>query len=98
MASPTSSDPDLIAEGLTAWQDVKRLADELELQMHLARMNARDHWRAFEPKLVQAERVIATAAKRIGDAIAKELSTINGLRADIEHDVEPDEPDDTSND
>jgi hypothetical protein len=36
---------------------LERLRDEVRLDMHLARMDARDQWKKLEPQLVQAEKL-----------------------------------------
>lgn len=36
---------------------LERLRDEVKLDMHLARMDAKDRWHEVEPRLFQAERL-----------------------------------------
>ena len=36
---------------------LERLRDEVKLDMHLARMDAKDRWHKVEPQLFQAERL-----------------------------------------
>lgn len=54
------------------WDDVRRIADELELKMHLAGMEARDRWKALKPRLAELEKDIAKG----GNAAASQLATI----------------------
>ncbi len=60
-----------------AWDDVRRIADEVELQIHLASMDARDRWHALQPRLVEVEREIARAGKDTEEAIEHELADIH---------------------
>lgn len=81
---PSEAEP---TDALSTWDEVRRVADELELHIHLAGMNARDRWRALEPRLAALERWFARSSERAGAAITKELSTVGALirklRADI---------------
>ena len=64
---------------LSPWDDVRRLADELEVQIHLAGMEARDRWRALQPRIVALEQTIA---KSSGDSVKDELAAVrDSLRA-----------------
>lgn len=58
------------------WDHLRRLADELELKIHLAGMEARDRWTALQPRLRELESSIAAAGKRASDAIDKEITSI----------------------
>lgn len=69
------------------WDEIRRLADELELKMHLAGMDARDRWRALEPRLNQLERSLAAAGKRAGDAIEHELTAVGAALRKLRDDV-----------
>jgi hypothetical protein len=40
-----------MSDAKKAWDEVRRIADELKLKMHLASMEARDRWQALEPRL-----------------------------------------------
>ena len=58
------------------WDDLRRLADEIEVKVHLAGMDARDRWRALQPRLAKMERSLDAAGKRANDAIEKELASM----------------------
>jgi len=58
----------------TIWDEVRQIADELELKIHLAGMDARDQWRALKPKITDIEKRIASSSDKAGKAIANELS------------------------
>lgn len=74
-------------EQQSAWDDVRRIADELEVKMHLARMEARDRWEALKPRLGQLQQELAKTGKRANEAIEHELSSIGAavrrLRDDL---------------
>jgi hypothetical protein len=76
-------------DGLSTWYEVRRMADELELKIHLAGMNARDRWHALEPRLADLERRMRRAGERAGKAVAEELKAIwnelRGIRDDLGH-------------
>jgi hypothetical protein len=76
----------------TMWDDLRRAADELEVQIHLASMDTRDRWRALQPRLAELERSIALQGDRAGQAIADELSSIGvalrRLRDDVKKGLE----------
>jgi cell division FtsZ-interacting protein ZapD len=74
-------------EAAPGWNDVRRIADELELKIHLAGMEARDRWRALQPRIAELETKLASASERTGRLVADELSSIataiRRLRDDI---------------
>jgi hypothetical protein len=71
------------------WPELRRAAEQLELEIHLGGMEARDRWRALKPQLAALERKIAEAGNRAGHVIAKEIEelarTLRGLREGIDH-------------
>jgi hypothetical protein len=76
-----------MTEHPSTWDEVRRLADELELKIHLAGMNARDRWRDLQPRIEEIEKSVASAGHRAGVAIERELESIGvalrRLRDDI---------------
>jgi BMFP domain-containing protein YqiC len=71
-----------MSNGLSAWNDVQRLADEVELQVHLAGMDARDRWNELEPRLEKLEHQVVHSGERAVQAVAHELHEAHGaLRA-----------------
>ena len=69
------------------WDDVQRLADEVELQIHLAGMEARDQWHLLEPRLATMKKTLASAGERaskaISDEVAELAATLRRLRDDV---------------
>lgn len=69
---------------LSAWQGVQRLADEIEVQIHLAGMDARDRWHELEPRLEKLEQQIAHSGERASQAVVHELrDALRALRDDL---------------
>jgi len=72
----------MTTDHLSTWDDARRLADELEVQIHLASMDARDRWRELEPRLEKLEEAIAHSGEHVGDAIVQEVKDVrDALRA-----------------
>lgn len=77
----------------TTWDEFRRIADEIELKIHLAGMDARDRWRALQPRVVELETKLSTAGKRVGSAIDREVESIGvalrRLRDDVASSTKP---------
>jgi hypothetical protein len=56
-------------EQASMWDDVRRIADEVELKIHLAGMDARDRWHELQPRLAEIEKSITKAGQRASFAI-----------------------------
>ncbi|MGE0400243.1 MAG: hypothetical protein AB7T06_26240 [Kofleriaceae bacterium] len=63
-------------------QDVRRIADDIKLQIHLAGMETRDRWHVLERRLTDAETRVERAGHVVGDEIGHELAE---LRAALLH-------------
>jgi hypothetical protein len=68
------------------------MADELEVQIHLAGMEARDRWRALEPRLAEVEKAIARSGQRAGEIVERELSAIGTALRKLLDDVRNPKP------
>jgi len=55
----------------TMTEDLRRMADEIRLKIHLAGMEAKDTWAKIEPKLHQLEHKAENAKDRLTDGIDK---------------------------
>jgi hypothetical protein len=77
-----------LKDGVSTWDEVRRVADELELKIHLASMNARDRWRAIEPRVATIERALVESGRRVTRALAHEIDTIRTLLRELREDVE----------
>ena len=58
------------------WDDVRRVADELKLKIHLAGMEARDQWAKLQPKLAELEKSLETGAQKAGHEVSEQFSTL----------------------
>ena len=72
---------------ISTWDDVRRIADELELKIHLGAMDARDRWRALQPRLAEIEKTIARAGERAGKIIDQELSAVGAALRRLRDDL-----------
>lgn len=87
---PETEEPATEAEardGLSTWDELRQVADELELKLHLGGMEARDRWRTIEPRLRELEQQITRSGKRVTKSILQELgalrTALQRLREDI---------------
>jgi hypothetical protein len=60
----------------STWDDVRRIADELKLQMHLAGMDVRDRWDELQPRLAGLEQTIAREGERAGKVVAAQIAAM----------------------
>jgi len=56
--------------------DLRRIADELELKIHLANMDARDRWQALKPRLAEVEKTLARTGERATRVMQDEVAAI----------------------
>jgi len=61
-----------MTEQTPTWDEVRRIADELELKIHLAGMDARDRWRDLKPRLAEIEN--RSRARASGQATCSNVS------------------------
>jgi hypothetical protein len=65
----------------SSWDDVRRLADEVRVKMHLAGMELKDKWKTLEPQLQDVEAKMKATGERAGGAITTQVDAIAaGLR------------------
>jgi len=60
----------------STWDDVRRLADQLKLELHLAGMEVREQWDKLQPKLVELEKSFEEGAQKAGSAVADQVSSL----------------------
>lgn len=69
------------------WTELRRIADELELKIHLASMDARDRWQVLKPRLAEVEKQLAhtgeCATKVVQDELAAIGKVLHKLREDL---------------
>lgn len=73
---------------LSTWDDVKRLAQELEVKIHLAGMEARDRWRALQPRLSELEKTLTVSGQKAGEVIDKEVAAIGAALRRLKDDLQ----------
>jgi hypothetical protein len=79
-----------MTEPLSTWNEVRRLAEELELELHLASMEARARWEALQPRIQRLEHSITHAGHRVGEAIDREVASITEILKRLRDDLAPD--------
>ncbi len=62
-----------MADTLSTWDEVRRIADEIEVQLHLASMDARDRYHALQPRIAATEAAIVHSGEHASDAVISEL-------------------------
>ncbi|HSD85927.1 MAG TPA: hypothetical protein VLB44_00375 [Kofleriaceae bacterium] len=67
------------------WDDLRRIADEIELHIHLGSMDARDRWHELEPKLVELEHRVANTG--IGAVIDREITELHAALVRLRDDL-----------
>lgn len=80
-------DAQALKNGLSTWDEARRIADEIEVKIHLAAMDARDRWHQIEPQVADLERRLRSGGKRVSEAVIKEIKhlreLLDGLRDDV---------------
>ncbi len=71
------------------WDDVRRIADELELKIHLAGMSARDRWRELQPRLIELEHEVARSSKRLSETVDRELTALGAALRSLRDELSP---------
>jgi len=70
------------------WDDVRRIAEELELKMHLAGMDMRDRWNELQPRLAEVQKVIAREGERAGKLMVTQISSIGKALQELRNEIE----------
>lgn len=69
------------------WDDLRRMADELELKIRLARMDARDRWQALRPRLARLEDSVKRTGERASKVVTEELSSLGKALRDLRDEI-----------
>lgn len=76
-----SDDPTTPPAAPSTWDEVRRLADEVRLKVHLAGMELKDKWKALEPELLDVENKLVAAGEKVEGVISPRLDALAaGLR------------------
>jgi len=70
------------------WDDVRRIAEELELKMHLAGMDVRDRWNELQPRLAEVQKVIAREGERAGKFVVTQISSLGKALQELRNEIE----------
>jgi hypothetical protein len=70
------------------WDDVRRIAEELELKMHLAGMDVRDRWHELQPRLAEVQKVIAREGERAGKLVVTQISSLGKALQELRNEIE----------
>ena len=69
------------------WDDLRRIADELELKVRLASMDARDRWQALRPRLTKLEDAVKRTGARAGKVVTEELSSLGKALRELRDEI-----------
>lgn len=69
------------------WDDLRRIADELELKARLASMEARSRWQALRPRLVKLEETLKRTGGRAGKVLTEELSSLGKALRELRDEI-----------
>ena len=70
-----------MSDDVKPWDEVRRLADEVRVRVHLAGMELRDKWKQLEPQLHAVERDLVKAGETAEGAITTQVEALAaGLR------------------
>jgi hypothetical protein len=69
------------------WDDLKQTADDIELQIHLAGMDARERWEALKPQLVALGKTIAKEGDRAGQVVTQQMNELGAALRRLRDDI-----------
>ena len=76
---------------LPTWDDVKKVADEVEKKVQTASAAARDKWnQQLRPKVAEVGKKIEHAGQRAGDAIQQQVSALSEALSKLQHEIAED--------
>ena len=73
---------------MTNWDKLRKMADEIQVQVHLASMDVRDRWRALEPKIERLGKSLEATTERVGSAVTEEMTKIEEALKRLLHDMD----------
>jgi hypothetical protein len=76
---------------LPTWEDVKKVADEVEKKVQTASAAAREKWnQQLRPKVAEVGKKIEHAGQRAGDAIQHQVSALSEALSKLQHEIAED--------
>jgi ribosome recycling factor len=59
-------------------KELKSMAEQIRLEIHLAGMEARDKWRELEPRLGKLEQEVEDKGEQVGEAVEQAFEEVGG--------------------
>ncbi|HEY5945772.1 MAG TPA: hypothetical protein VIV40_09785 [Kofleriaceae bacterium] len=76
---------------LPTWEDVKRVAEDVEKKVQSASASARERWnQQVRPKLAEVGKKIEETGHRAGDAIQGQVSALSEALSKLQHEIAED--------
>ena len=76
---------------LPTWEDVKKVADDLEEKVKSAGASAREKWNTqLRPKLAEVQKKIEATGQRAGEAVQTQVSALSDALAKFGHEIRED--------
>jgi hypothetical protein len=69
------------------WDDLRKIADELELKIRLASMDARDRWQGLRPRLIKLEDTVKRTGERASKVVTDELSALGKALRELRDEI-----------
>jgi hypothetical protein len=80
-------DPPVMTKPASECTELRRIADELELKIHLASMDVRDRWQTLKPRLTEVEQKLARAGERATGVVQDEVAAIGKALRKLREDL-----------
>jgi hypothetical protein len=74
------------------WKDVRRIADEIELRIHLASMEARNRWERLRPRLAELQKTIERAGEETGKTLSEQLAVLGDSLRELRDEILGEKP------
>ena len=72
-----------LPDGLSTSNEVRRLADELELQVQVAGMTSRNRWRLVAARLTAIDEELEQTGHELTDSIQAQIAVLHTLLHDL---------------
>src|SRR5689334_4180884 len=76
---------------LPTWDDVKKVADDIEKKVQSAGATARDKWNTqLKPRLSEVQKKLEVTGQRAGEAVQTQVSALSDALAKFGHEIRED--------
>jgi adenine-specific DNA methylase len=65
-----------MSDTTSPWDTLRRLRDELKLEIHLAGMEARDKWQELQPRIEKLQEKVLAASDRAEHYVDEEMTAV----------------------